>query len=383
MKVLYITHCTDMSGANNSMIQMITELRDNHGIEPFIIYPKVYDRTVKNIDEVMKSKEIQGFSHKLSCFQRKNTNILYKIYYIITTIYNVLHICFLLRKQKFDIVHSNSSVMDTGLFIAKLLGVPHIWHFREVASLSFGAKPILGHKYQQWVYGLSDKIIAISQNVKHEFKEIIPLDRTLIVPNGILPMSVDRFPNHNNSFCNICIVGRVEENKNQLESVKAVNILVKQGVANFNLHIVGNANTSYGELVKHYIEENGLNQYVTIHGVRYDISDFLCDMNVGLMLSRHEAFGRVTVEYMMHKLCVIASNTSANPEIINNKENGLLYEYGNPDDLASKLYMLISNHKLTHFLAEQGFVDAHAKYLSTINSSHIFEIYKSMEIRKS
>ena len=52
MKVLYITHCTDLSGANNSMIQMITELRDNHGIIPFIIYPKIYQKG-KNIENII------------------------------------------------------------------------------------------------------------------------------------------------------------------------------------------------------------------------------------------------------------------------------------------------------------------------------------------
>lgn len=368
-----------MSGANKSMIQMIIELRNNHGVEPFIVYPRIYDNSVKNIDEVMKSNNIKGFSHKLSCFQRTNTNILYKLYYMVTTIYNVLHISFLLRNHKFDFVHSNSSVMDTGVFIAKLLGVPHVWHFREVASLSFGTKPILGERYQRWVYGLSDLIIAISNNVKQEFERFIPLDRTIVVPNGILPVNVGCFPNHEIDNYNICVVGRVEANKNQLEAVKAIQILVRRGVKNMKLHIVGNANNEYGKNVKRYIAENDLDSYIIVHGVRYDIPEFLGDMNIGLMLSRHEAFGRVTVEYMMHKLCVIASNTSANPEIINNEKNGLLYEYGDPDDLANKMYKLITNHRLTHIMAEQGFMDAHAKYLSTINSNHVYEIYKSLE----
>jgi glycosyltransferase involved in cell wall biosynthesis len=45
-------------------------------------------------------------------------------------------------------------------------------------------------------------------------------------------------------------------------------------------------------------------------------------MNIGLMCSRDEAFGRVTIEFMLHKMPVIASNSGANPELVINRING-------------------------------------------------------------
>lgn len=378
MRVLYITHCTDMSGANKSMLQMIKELRDNYGVIPFVVYPKYHDPSLYNISEAIKNEGIEGCAIRLTWFQRKQTDIFHKIHFLLSSVISVIVILFRFGNQKFDLVHSNSSVMDTGVFVAKLMKIPHVWHFREVASISFHAKSILGSKYQKWVYSLSDSIIAISENVKKEFENTVPLSKTVVIQNGILPVEVLKFPDYDTGKYDICIVGRVEENKNQLEGVKAIELLSKEGYDNVMLHIVGNSNTSYGKLVKNYIDSHNLNEIVLMHGARYDINDFLCDMNIGLMLSRHEGFGRVTIEYMMHKLCVIASNTSANPEIIIDGENGLLYSIGDCNDLKEKIRMLLSDISGMKRMSERGYRDAMTKYTSVINSAKVYNLYKSL-----
>lgn len=377
MKVLYVAHCTDLSGANNSLLQMIKELRDYHGIEPFVLYPKVYDATSRSIADVLRENNIDGLSHKMTCFQRVNINFVHKLYYLFLGTVYLIHILFLLRKQKFDLVHSNSSVIATGLYIAKLKHTSHVWHFREVASLSFGAKSILGEKYQRLIYHKSDKIIAISKNVCDEFKDIIPLERTIVIPNGIKPPVITHFPNYDSEVINICIVGRVESNKNQLEAVKAIAQLPHSLLSKIRLHIIGKSEGEYASRIHSYIVDNNLTDNVIIHGVRNDVNQMLQDMNVGLMLSRHEAFGRVTVEYMMHAVCVIASNTSANPEIIHDEDNGLLYEIGYPDELANKIKRLVEDRELMQRLSKKGYNDAMHNYLSRTNSDKVFDLYQS------
>ena len=204
-------------------------------------------------------------------------------------------------------MHSNSSVIDTGLYIAKWKHVPHIWHFREVAALSFGMKPVLGDGYQRMIYSKSDRIIAISNNVKGEFCGFIPEDKTVIIPNGILPPKVTRYPDHDVERINICIVGRVESNKNQMEAVRSVELLQERERSIVKLHIIGNYKGEYGQQVEQYVKSHHLDDVIVLHGVQSDVPEMLQDMNIGLMLSIHEAFGRVTVEYMMHKMCVVSS----------------------------------------------------------------------------
>ena len=61
MRILYITHATDLGGANQSMLQMIKELRQNYDIEPV---PVLFgNRKAQN--QMIVRKKSNGFSDKL------------------------------------------------------------------------------------------------------------------------------------------------------------------------------------------------------------------------------------------------------------------------------------------------------------------------------
>lgn len=378
MKVLFVTHCTDLSGANSSMLQLIQELRENHGVDPFVIYPKIYEKSGRTIEDVLIEKNIKGFSHPMIIFQRSKVGILHKLYFIIFGFIYLSHILFKLRRLNFDLVHSNSSVIDFGQYIALWKNIPHIWHFREVAAISFNYKSVLGVAYQKWIYHKSTKIIAISKNVREEFEGLIPLSKTIVVYNGIPVPTHVHLPNHDSEVVNICIVGRLEANKNQMEAVKALKLLVDDGIRNIKLFIVGNDKTPYGDGLRSFVRKNKLEDYCELTGVRSDVGDLMAGMNIGLMLSKHEAFGRVTVEYMMHGLSVIVSDTGANPEIVNNGVTGLVYSYGKDIELKNQLKELICDKEKRKMLSEKGREYAIKYFTSKQNSDSIFEIYKSL-----
>jgi len=62
--------------------------------------------------------------------------------------------------------------------------------------------------------------------------------------------------------------------------------------------------------------------------------------------SRYEAFGIVLVEAMRAGLPIVATNYSAIPEVVKDKETGLLFELNNFQDLAEKICVLIENDTL-------------------------------------
>ena len=379
MKVLYITHVRDLSGANSSLLQLITELRDNYGVEPFVVYPNRKSNGQKDLHNILEERGIKGFAcGRMVCFQREHTGFIYKIYFILFEVLNILQILYACRGIKFDLVHSNTSILDLGLYIAKIKRIPHVWHLREVASLSFGFKSIFGDKYTRWLYHKSDRVIAISQNVRDEFAEFTDKDKTKVVYNGVKPSTSFKEPKYNQEIANICIVGRVEDNKNQIEAVKAISILVNKGLTNLKLYIIGDYNNEYGKIVKRYVVDNNLESYVEFMGLRFDVPVLLDNMIIGLMLSRHEAFGRVTIEYMQHKLFAIASNTSANVEIVEDGINGFLYDFGNPQSLAEKIEYVMFHKNELRDIAQQGYKDATTKYLSVENSKRVFSVYKEI-----
>lgn len=376
MKVLYITHVTDLAGANRSMLQLIKELKENYDVEPFVLYPKIYQNNKTNIKTELDKLGISSLSHKLTSFKKRdNYGIVDKIRFALLNTLIVLHLLWILRKKQFDIVHSNSSVIDTGAYLSFFKSIPHVWHLREFGQKDFNLISCLGKKYEKWIYSQCSKFIAISKAVKNEFKSIIPETKISLIYNGILPPDCKFKSAHNSKKMQFCIVGRVENNKNQMEALEACNLLKNEGYEDFHLTIIGQPNEIYLNLLNKYINDNHLEHFVDILRQRYDIYKLLSKMDVGLMLSKYEAFGRVTIEYMMHNLAVIASNTGANPELIIDKKTGLLYSVGDPIELMSKMKYLINNKKNMLQMAMAGQEEAINRFSSNINTSSIYKVY--------
>ena len=128
MRVLYIAHTQDMSGASRSMMQMIKELRAYHGIEPFVVMPRIKMDTNVTLAAECRSNGIPYIEHKMTRFKRhEGCSIIECAYFIILHAITAIHIMWLLRKEKFDLVHSNSSVTDMGAYLSMQKKIPHVF----------------------------------------------------------------------------------------------------------------------------------------------------------------------------------------------------------------------------------------------------------------
>ena len=85
------------------------------------------------------------------------------------------------------------------------------------------------------------------------------------------------------------------------------------------------------------------------------INDFRKNMDVGIVASRSEAFGRTTIEGMLSQMLIIASNAGSNIELINDGKNGFLYELHNDKQLAKILSNINDNRLLLKEIALNGF----------------------------
>lgn len=107
------------------------------------------------------------------------------------------------------------------------------------------------------------------------------------------------------------------------------------------------------------------------------MNELLHCAHIAVTASRCEAFGRVTVEYMMAGLAVIVSNTGANPEIIKDGETGLVYQYGKPEDLRDKIQWYMDHREDgLRTIALNGQIDACKRFTSDINAVNVYNLYK-------
>lgn len=378
MRVLFVSHTVLMAGANRSLFQLMLELRDNYGVEPIVLMPsipKYYEKW--NLYKACRKHGIECYSYRFHWFKDKR-----RLIYYVRCLSNLIYypiIFFKFRKLKVDIVHSNGSVISLGGFLSRQLCVPHVWHLREFGQLDFGLYSLLGAGYERWIYQKADAYIAISDVVKKHYRSLVPEEKMKMIYNGIVPPVKDSGKRSNDDTIEFCMVGVVSSPKNQLEALKALDVIINEwGERQVHLSFIGFEEPLYANSLRSYIEAKNLGQYVSFLGEREDVNALLCNMHVGLMLSGNEAFGRVTVEYMMQGLAVIASNTGANPEIVVDGASGFLYQLGNYRELADRMRKLIEDKETLFNFAKKGKERALKLFTSIKNTKQVYEVYEEL-----
>jgi glycosyltransferase involved in cell wall biosynthesis len=265
-----------------------------------------------------------------------------------------------LRKWNPDIIYSNTVVVGFGAILAALLRRPHVWHLHEVGYEDHGLNFDFGPKLSYKIINSATACIAVSKITADKFaKHIDPSKLTVIF------QSVHRQAHWPGSKINseivppikhklrCIIVGRISEGKRQEDAVGAMAELKQMGI-DAELLIVGRSNPGYRERLEALVQQHKLEGRVSIIGSVLDRLPFVQSADIVLMCSRFEAFGRVTVEGMLAGKPVVAANTGANPELIQEGVNGLLYKVGDTRDLAEKIRYLYENQELAKRMGENG-----------------------------
>lgn len=109
MKILYITHCTGMAGANRSMFQLMVELREAYGVEPYVLLP--YDNSnVRTLKHFLQESDIWYKECNIVYFKKPKYTLEDRLNFV-THVREIEKIAEELRPMSFDLVHSNSSVI--------------------------------------------------------------------------------------------------------------------------------------------------------------------------------------------------------------------------------------------------------------------------------
>jgi glycosyltransferase involved in cell wall biosynthesis len=366
-----------MYGANKSLLQLIIELRRDFGIKPIVLLPRA--------GEICKEFEKEKIEFQISHFYwwvNNNQGIFQKVLNVRKQIRNqfrVKQIYKLFCYENIDLVYSNSITINMGVFVSKKLHCPHIWHFRESME-QFHFKYSLGERYARKLFHKgTNKFILISDYLIRNYSGYLPANKITRIYNGINRIELHRKGNQFEGVLKLCMVGVISEQKNQFDILKAIKILVEEyQITNIHLHIIGTAKGDYLEGIQNFIAANHLTRFISFHGHQNNVNELLTKMNLGIMCSRGEAFGRVTIEYMLHRLPVIASNSGANPELIVPGNNGEIYELYNAQDLANKIMTFVNNPDLLEEYGRYAQEFAAENFSSKQNSENIYKTIKEI-----
>lgn len=379
MNILFISHEKELNGASLSLIALINEIK--YGNEIFVLTssrkgPFISELKKNNIKYIYKPYFRWMTSH--SC-----ANLKWIIKKVIFNVLGYMNYISAHRLKKFivenkiDIIHSNSSVINIGGILSNMYDVPHVWHIREFGKEDFNMEFVYNEKKcLKFIRNNSSKIICISKAIQEKYEPLLGKDKCELIYNGISEEFLNKKTKKQNHFFNMLIAGRLEEAKGQTEAILAINELVKEKKDNFKLYIAGSGNQEEG--LKSMVREYNLDKYIEFSGRVSDMKSFRENMDIELVCSKKEAFGRVTIEAMMSGNPVIGANTGGTKELVIDGYNGYLYNQGSYKDLAKKLVTIMGDQSKFGDMREKAYNYSKENFTSKVNAEKIFEVYKKL-----
>ena len=283
----------------------------------------------------------------------------------------------LLKEQKIDLVHCNTTYTYIGAVAARQCKIPFVWHLRE--NLEHQGYRIFWKKKALQLMGQAGRVIAVSQYIKGLFS----FER-----EGILDVLYDAVDMEQTECCQREIlqgrtiqmiqVGVLIEYKGQRELIEACNILKRKNVIDFHLLIVGKGLQGYEKELHQLVKKYDLEENISFYGVSSDVASLYAQSDISFMCSSREAYGRVTIESQLSGCLVIGVDSGATPELIEDGRTGYLYKTGDIQDLTQKIMKAVTDLKTSREIARNGRIYAEKTYTKEKSVRKMINIYEEV-----
>lgn len=332
MNILILTYQGDLAGSTFS-ISYLAEALANRGHKVYVglrreslLYDLLNNSGVERIPMTFSSR-----------FDRNN----------ISTIRDVV------KKHKIQIINAQSSLdRYTSIFATKWYHLPvKVVHTRRQNPKSVGGLQNLFYKWG------TDKIVVISNELKKAFLKMGFKDRNLrVIHNGVPTDRYEEWSEERAAQLRMeleikpedTVIGCVSRLKNQDQILAA---LQRVDIDNLVMIFCGIEE----EMVRDKIPIGSPVRLIFLGNIdKGEILDYYRIFDLNILASTMDGFGLVLVEAMAMECPVLATDFGGIKDVIQNGENGLLFEDGNIEELASKIKELIRDEKLRHKLIENG-----------------------------
>lgn len=346
MKILLLHSSSDVYGASKIFLGTVQLLKKrNHDV--WVVLSEDGPLVKK-----LASAGATVLMVRLGILRRKYFNPLGIINRIATLLRARKQLQELIRKEKIELVYSNTTGVLAGAFAARNCGVRHIWHVHEIIENPFWLKQLLGHLMNRYAVG----IIAVSEAVKQSWESVLPAERITVIQNGI---DYSPYLEHEHTLTKelqlptaaivIGMVGRVHYWKGQSYFLKLAGQL-HQKHPSLHFLLAGDAYPGYEYLYQEMqtqIETLQLSDVVHNLGFREDIPAVMQTIDLLLLPSQQpDPFPTVILEAMASAKPVIATHFGGAVEMIDAGITGDLMPADQVDTAVSVIESWLDKNRL-------------------------------------
>lgn len=382
--MLYFMNHADQGGAALALYDLIKEIKNNHNdIEPIVITGK-RNRLNEMFDNLGVENYAAPFKNFISSYHSPVAiwKIAYFIRYYTSKKRAIKQIENYIDFSTIDLIHSNLNRIDIGACLSKKYNIPHIWHVREFGEkdfklLSFKKDPI------DYMNSFANIFIFISKAVKSNW-EMKGLDCTnsSMIYDGVRTEQYQKCCRKSNNILRGIFLGGYCDSKGQIDLIEALGLLPKDDLKNIKVDFFGNGKSSYIKKLKSRSKQLGIEESVSFFDYDPNITQKLCEYDVGFNCSVSEGFGRVTVEYMANELCPIVSSGGANTEIVKDNFSGLVYDCDDIYRLSELIKYAINNRNEICSMGLRARDSANKRFTMNIHANEIVRLYKKVKYGK-
>jgi glycosyltransferase involved in cell wall biosynthesis len=294
----------------------------------------------------------------------------------------------IIRKENIEVIHSHWIIPNgfIGAICKRFFGIPHVTtaHAGDVFIIQkSGILRMVG----SFVLSNAELITANSEFTK---KSILSINNSVAHQIQIIPMGVDEYrfckkerdrTDSSNSAHIILSIGRIVEKKGLKYLIMAMQEVIKKypGVILF----IGGDGPEKEELIqlcfKLDLEKNVIFLgFISAEKIAemYASSDIFVLPSIETKDGDTEGLGVVLLEAMACGVPVIGSNIGGISDIIEDHKTGLLARPGDPDDIAKKVLLLLSDQELQTYLSRNAITLINKKFSWGIVSKQFFDAFQ-------
>ena len=364
-KILHIQVLPKLSGVQKVSLEILKSL-PNEEYEKWILFSDTIDCG----DKEECTRQFEAIGAKVIFSKKMRREICSQDLAATKELYD------LFKKEKFDIVHTNSTKPGIiGRIAATMAGVPLVIH--TVHGLAFHKFV----KFPRWqFYWLCEmfaslfchKIALVNSYYQKHFKWLKRMPVTIY--NGIdfnqLPPH-ESHSNKNEDKINILCVGRLDTPKDPLTLLVAARLVIQQHPeAHFTL--VGDGELY--EQCREYIQKHQLESNVNMTGWLNDVTDYYQTYDIFALSSIYESFGLIFLEAGYYHLPTVATNVEGIPEVVADGETGLLCNPRDPETLAKNIVYLIEHPEERKRIGD----NAYNRVTTLFTSEKMVQAYKKL-----
>jgi glycosyltransferase involved in cell wall biosynthesis len=341
--ILYIQGVTIMGGAPRSLIELASRL-DRERFQPLILTSHKGQFTRELADA--------GLEYRLvpMGMWRKGKNFPL----IPFTLYRIYR---LLKREKIALVHANTLWDNPYASLpADWCGIPAVCHIRSVP------RPDMIRKY---LLDRASRLITVSEHIKQALGEgggapMVTIYNGIDLAYGRLEGVAQRVRAELGFSVDNVVVGmisRLDPLKGQETLIQAAKRVVDR-YPQVRFLIAGepkNKTPEYLQRLKFMVKSASLECYFVFTGYRRNFMELAAALDVSVLPSLSEGFGRTNLEAMVLKKPVISSNIGGIPEVVEDGVTGFLVPPDDPQSLAQRIMELVGDKDKRQQMGERGY----------------------------